>query len=115
MHELGIANSVLTAVRTELLRHPGAMPIKVGLRVGELAGVNPDSLEFSFQSITAGTEWEQLTLDIQTKPREHRCPSCDITFQVVDYHVACPSCGSRQTDCVSGDELEIAYLELEEP
>ncbi len=114
MHELGIANSVLTAVRTEMRRHPGAIPLKVGVRVGELAGVNPDALEFSFLSIISGTPWERLKLDIQTKTREHRCSSCRATFPVIDYRVACPLCGSSQTECVSGDELEVAYLELEE-
>jgi len=37
MHEMGIANSVLEAVRTEAARYPGAQPRKVALRIGELA------------------------------------------------------------------------------
>lgn len=115
MHEIGIANSVLDAIRSELRLHPDATPIKVGLRVGELAGVDPDALQFSFQALIADTDLEHLTLEIESKPREHHCAACGITFRVTDYDFACPDCGNSRTGCVSGDELELAYLEMEEP
>ena len=115
MHELGIANSVLEAVQLEAQRYPRAAPVKVGVRVGELAGVDRDALAFSFQAITAGTEWARLTLEIETCPRRHRCLACQTVFRVVDYRFECPECGDPQSEYVSGDELELAYLEMEEP
>lgn len=115
MHELGIANSVLEAAQAEARRHPGARPIKVGVRVGELAGVDADALAFSFEALTRGTEWERVALDVESCPRRHRCPVCDTTFRVIDYRVDCPECGVSRTEYVSGDQLEMAYLELEEP
>jgi len=84
------------------------------LRIGELAGVDPDALAFSFQALTGGTDWERLTLEIETCPRRHRCPSCGNTFRVADYRFACPACGAPRTECVGGDELDLAYVELEE-
>ena len=115
MHELGIANSVLQAVQAEAARHPGAVPVKVALRIGELAGVDPDALSFSFEALVAGSRWNRLELEIQIKPREHRCPACGITFRVADDNFACPVCGAYRTEYAGGDELELAYLELEEP
>jgi hydrogenase nickel incorporation protein HypA/HybF len=114
MHELGIANSVLEAVKTEAAQHPGSMPVKVGLRIGELAGVDPDALAFSFQALTSGTPWERLALEIETCPRQHRCPSCGNSFPAVDYRFTCPACGDPRTECIGGDELNLAYVELEE-
>src|SRR5271157_1640726 len=115
MHELGIANSVLEAVQAEAARHPGAAVRKVAVTVGERAGVDPDGLAFSFEAITTGTEWQQLVLEIQTRRRMHRCPACALNFRVIDYQFACPECGASQTECTGGDELELAYLEMEEP
>ena len=115
MHELGIANSVLEAVQAEAARHPGAAVLKVGITVGELAGIDPQALAFGFEAIVAGTEWQHLVLEIETRPRVHRCPACRLSFRVIDYRFACPECGSSQTECVGGEELELAYLELEEP
>lgn len=49
MHELGIAESILTAVRAEAARYPGSRPVRVGVRMGPLSGVNQDSLAFCFR------------------------------------------------------------------
>ncbi|MDE3165107.1 MAG: hydrogenase maturation nickel metallochaperone HypA [Acidobacteriota bacterium] len=115
MHELSIADSVLQTVRAEADRRPGAVPVKIGLRIGELAGVDPGALTFGFQALTAGTAWEGIAVDIETVPRRHRCPSCATEFPVVDYACDCPACGATRTSCIAGDELELAYIELEEP
>ena len=115
MHELGIANSVLEAVAAETRLHPGAHPVKVAVRVGELSAVDPDALAFGFQILVRGTEWEHLALEVETCPRRHHCPVCQTTFRVTGFDFACPACGVFHTDCVGGDELELAYLEMEEP
>jgi hydrogenase nickel incorporation protein HypA/HybF len=65
MHELAIAESVLKTVQAEAQRHPGAFPVKVGVRIGEMSGVNPESLAFGFEALTKGTEWERLALEVQ--------------------------------------------------
>ena len=114
MHELSIANSILDAVRAEAGRRPGARLRKVGVRVGELSGVEPEALSFCFDSLVRGTELEPLALEIETCPRRQRCSKCDRTFQVVDFEVTCPGCGATDTQFMSGTELEMAYLELEE-
>ncbi len=115
MHEVGIANSLIEAVETEAARYPGAVVRKVGVTVGELAGIDPDALAFSFEALTTGTEWQHLVVEIETRPRMHRCPSCGLNFRVIDYQFACPECGASETECIAGDELELAYLEMEGP
>ena len=115
MHELGIANSVVEAVRAEALRRPNARVRKVGLLLGELAGVDRDALTFCFDSLVQETELEGVPLEIEFRRRRHRCPRCSESFVVVDYETACPRCGSADTECVGGEELEFSYLELEEP
>jgi len=82
MHEVGIANSILDAVRTEMLPHAGARPVKVAVKVGAMSGVDRDSLSFCFEAITRGTLFESTILAVEDAP---------------------------------ADELELTYLELEEP
>jgi hydrogenase nickel incorporation protein HypA/HybF len=114
MHEMGIANSVLEAVRVEAARHPGSYPCRVGVRIGELAAVDPSALEFCFDALTRETDLESLQLEIKICPRRHRCLDCDAEFGVKDYDFECPRCRSLRSECLSGDELELAYLEVEE-
>jgi hydrogenase nickel incorporation protein HypA/HybF len=114
MHEMGIANSVLEAVRAEAARHPGAQLRKIAVRIGELAAVDSSSLRFCFEALIRDTDLAALELDIETCPRRHRCPRCDAQFNVKNYGLQCPRCGEMGTECISGDQLELAYLEVEE-
>ena len=115
MHEMGIASSILDGVTAEVRRRPGARPLKVGVRVGELAGLDPDALRFAFEALTIDTPLAGLTLDIEYRASRSRCRDCSQEFEVRNFELLCPACGSLSTDRISGDELEFTYLELEEP
>lgn len=114
MHEMGIASSILNGVAAEVHRRPGVRPLKVGVRVGELAGIDPDALSFAFEALTIGTPLAGLELDVEYRASRGRCRDCSHEFEVRNFELLCPACGSLSTDRISGDELEFAYLEIEE-
>ncbi len=114
MHEMGIANSVIEAVRKEAARYPGTVPCKVGVRIGEMTALDQEALRFCFEALTRETSLESLQLEVEMCPRRHRCSACGREFVVLEYDFACPQCGNLATECISGDELELAYLEVEE-
>lgn len=114
MHELGIATAILDAVQTEVQGRGGARPHRVGLRIGELTAVDPEALRFAFEVLTRETDLEGLALDFEICPLRHRCRECAEEFAVKDYVFACPRCGALRTECIGGDELDIAYLEVED-
>jgi hydrogenase nickel incorporation protein HypA/HybF len=114
MHEMGIASSILDGVAAEVRRRPGSRPVRVGVRIGELAGLDPDALRFAFEALTRETEMQGLALDIEYRPPRGRCRECAGEFEVRNFDLLCPACGSRNAEVVSGDELEFAYLEVEE-
>jgi hydrogenase nickel incorporation protein HypA/HybF len=114
MHEMGIANSVLGAIRGEMRRYPGARPARVGLRIGEMAAIDQESLRFCFEALSSGTDLEGLQLEIELCPRRHRCKDCGNEFNVADYDFQCRMCGALSSECISGDELELAYMEIED-
>ena len=113
MHEIGIADAILNSVRTETGTRPGFVPRKVAVRIGELAAVDPDALRFAFEALTRETELESLELRIEMCSRQHLCVQCNFRFHVTEPDFCCPQCGNQFTRCVSGEELEIAYLEME--
>jgi hydrogenase nickel incorporation protein HypA/HybF len=114
MHELGIAASILDAVRAESGRHPGVHISKVGIKLGELSGVDADALLFGFECLVKDTDFEPLVLAIEPVPRVQRCPQCEHEFRMTGYDPRCPGCGEFMTQCVRGDELNLAYMELDE-
>jgi hydrogenase nickel incorporation protein HypA/HybF len=94
--------------------HPGTYPCKVGVRIGEMAAIDQDALRFCFEAIIRDTDLASLELAIEFCPRRHRCQVCGREFVVRDYDSRCPQCASLETTCIGGDELELAYLEVEE-
>ena len=93
MHEMGIANSILEAAQTELDRRASGHTLtKVGVRIGEFAGVDPESLRFCFEALIKGTEFEPLELVIEW------CRAGDRFNSARRYN---------------GEELELAFLEFD--
>ena len=115
MHEMGIATSILDAARKEAVKRPGARVLKVGLRVGEWSGVDPESLRFCFDALAKEDGERAPELEIEFLPRKNRCPMCGNVFALEKFEIECPRCGAEVTEPVSGDELELAFVELEEP
>jgi hydrogenase nickel incorporation protein HypA/HybF len=114
MHEMGIANSILEGVVQELGRRAGSRAVKVCVRIGELAGVDPDALSFAFEALTLDTELAGLKLEVEYVPLCSRCRDCGNEFDVRNYEILCSDCGSMSTERISGDELEFKYLEIED-
>jgi hydrogenase nickel incorporation protein HypA/HybF len=113
MHEMGIACSILDAVRIEAVLHAPSKVRKVGLRIGEWSGVDTESLRFSFEAMVQNSDLEPLALEIEFRRRQNYCRICDQTFPLEDFEVRCPTCGGVETEPSAGTELDIAYLELE--
>ena len=86
----------------------------MGVRIGELAAVDPESLQFCFEVLARETELEPLALEVQWVQRRHRCRACQAEFDVRDYVFDCPYCSSLNSECIAGDELNLAYIEVED-
>jgi len=114
MHELGIANSIFEATLCEAGLHRCMRPTQVTVRIGELTAVDPGALQFCFNALTRDTEFAKLKLKIEVCPRKHRCSACGTEFIVNGYDFRCRRCGEEKTDFVSGDQLELASLEMEQ-
>lgn len=114
MHELAIVSSVLDQLDELQKQHEGKRFSKVGLRVGELAGLDVECLRFGFECVVKDTHWESLALEIEKVERRQRCPQCSAEFKAENWATACPECGEAATITIAGEELQIAYIEVEE-
>lgn len=114
MHELSIAHSILKIAEEHISQENNDKVKRIKLRIGEHSGVVPDSLEFCFQAITSGSSFENTTLEIDIVPFHIRCVSCNEESQGCFGMVICPKCGSHNTRVVSGTELQIVELEIDD-
>ena len=87
MHELSIAMEILDIVRRESTSHGARTVTKVRLRIGDISGVETDSLSFCFNAVKE--------------------------FPANGHTVTCPSCEGFETTLLQGEELEIADIEID--
>ena len=112
MHELSIATNIVEIVERSLPAEPVVPVLRVSIRVGRLAGVVPDSLDFCFHAVTAGTRLDGAALAIETVPVTLRCGECGRTSVIDDIAFACPSCGSLGVSLETGTELQVTEVEI---
>ena len=113
MHALSLATSILETIRTEAAAD-GARPVRVGVRVGAVSGVDPEALAFGFEALVSGSDLDGLAIELEPVPHVRRCVGCGEEREADDLLPTCPACGDLLGDLVSGDELEIAWLEVED-
>jgi len=116
MHELSIAASIVDAVTETAAAYPGARVKEVRLRVGALASVVEDSLQFCWEITTEGTDLAGSMLVVRTLPVVMHCGACGVHSELEGVQsFRCPRCGEPAADLRQGRELEIEAIELEEP
>ena len=115
MHEMSIAESTIQIVEAELakLGHP-AVVTQINLKVGKLRAVIPESLHFCFSVLAKGTSLEGSHLHIAQMPLRLACGACGTEFDLDVPLFACAECGSSNVRVVSGEELSIDSIEIEE-
>ncbi len=116
MHELSIAASIVEAVTESASAYPGARVKQVRLRVGALASVVEDSLQFCWELATEDTPLAGAALVINKLPVIVHCDACAMDAEVEGIQsFRCPRCGQATADLRQGRELEIDSIELDEP
>jgi hydrogenase nickel incorporation protein HypA/HybF len=114
MHELAIAQNIFEIVQQSVPEEKAAAVRSVRIRVGQLSGVVPDSLDFCFNVIIGETKMQKASLAIEQVPTVSRCRDCLHRFFVEDFVFSCPACRSANLELISGKELEVVEIELED-
>ena len=115
MHEAGIAQDLIDVADQHLRRVPHG-PVRVlHVRIGEMAGVNPDSLDFAFEAFGKGTELEGARLAIERLPLTVDCAACGQRTAVEDYVFRCGACGGAQVTIATGRELQFVSIDTDDP
>ncbi len=112
MHELGIAQNILEIVQQSVPADLASAVRRVRLRVGQLSGVVPDSLDFCFSVIVSETAMKKAGLAIEQVPTVSRCKDCMHQFRMEDLAFLCPACKGANLELISGRELEVVEIEL---
>jgi hydrogenase nickel incorporation protein HypA/HybF len=111
MHELSIAAAVVdTAVR----HAAGRRVTVVTVRFGRLRQIVPTSLAFAFDVVARETVCDGARLEQEVVPARLRCAPCAHEWEIDLPAFRCPRCGGADVAVLSGEELEVESIEIEE-
>jgi len=111
MHELAICQAILHQAAAIAEAH-GARVKRINLRIGPLAGVEPQALRAAFPLAAAGTACEGAQLAIATAPMRVECQLCGAASHVRPNRLLCGACGTWRVALLEGDEMRIDSVEL---
>jgi len=112
MHEMMVAQSLLTTISDEAVKH-NAKPIGAKISCGMLNPINDETLCFAFEAIAKGTSCEGVKLEIEHKPIRGQCKNCNQDFDVEFSCPRCPKCSSEDFKLLADAPLILEEIELQ--
>ena len=113
MHELSLMDRVRELVLARAAEHRASRIRGITLRIGALAGVDPEALRFAHEVVMADTIAAGSRLQLELVAALCQCGPCGAPFEAMDGVCVCPECGTISGELLQGRELELASLELD--
>ncbi|MBD2359046.1 hydrogenase maturation nickel metallochaperone HypA [Tolypothrix sp. FACHB-123] len=110
MHELGITQNIVAIVQEHA---NGKKVSRVLLEIGQLSAIMPDAIRFCFDICAQGTVLAGAKLEILEIPGLAECCQCGAKIPLEKPFGIC-QCGSVQLNLITGEELKIKEIEIEE-
>ena len=112
MHEASLAENILKIAQDVAAENHAEKISEIGLKLGDMAGVEVDALNFSFDVMKKNTIAENATLKINRVPIQAQCNKCGKIFTVEHYNFFCPECEGILI-LKSGRELLVEFVDCE--
>lgn len=112
LHEATLTENILDIALEAAEQNHAAKVFKVGLTLGEMAGVEVEALTLSFDVLKRNTPAEDAELVIRRVPISATCDKCGKTFELERYNFFCPECDGVLI-LKSGRELLVDFVDCE--
>lgn len=107
MHELSLAENVVSIVSKDAAQKGLTRVATVEIEVGEVSGVLAHALREAFPLAARGTMLEGARLTVVETPARVVCNCCRREYGPTQEGWSCPGCGAQDVSLVSGEELQI--------
>ncbi len=85
----------------------------IHIKIGEITGFNPESIQFYFSIISKGTIAENAKLIMEIVPSSAKCLNCGKVYSIQEKVLICPYCGDINSEILTGKDVIIETLEVE--
>lgn len=116
MHEMSVVLNVVHTVDAFAQANGIGKIGTVVMQIGKASGVVPFYFHSCWEPASASSEHLfGSSLDIEELPAICRCPDCGAVYELKDAQTrACPKCGSDRWQVISGNEVMIKEILVDE-
>ena len=116
MHELSIAMGVIEQVeqQLQLADAGGGKVLSITILVGEFSLVDKEALTGAFELAAEGSVASGARLVIEEAKAVAACRHCAERFHPDIADFRCPKCGMAAADIVTGKELNLVSIEVDD-
>ena len=113
MRELHAVQSILAKALGKA-RESNRRVRKLQLALGEIAELDPVSIQKHWNELSKGTPAERGQLNFRFIKAEVQCMACFQKYHPVDGKIHCPYCGSYGAKVLSGEEFYLESIEWDD-
>lgn len=114
MHELSVCLSLLRQVERIARENNAKRVTRISVTLGPLSGVEPELLRNAYPLAVAGSVAEHAEFLIEVSDVVVKCSQCGAESPAKPNRLLCGACGDFRTNLVSGDEMVLKSLELDD-
>ena len=114
MHEYSLVEALVSRVEEEARKRQATKIVSLHVRVGSMAGVDPELFQTAYDTFRAGTMCAEATLVLKKVEAAWACPACgkSIARGAV---LRCTDCDKAAKLVEGGDALMLDGIEMEVP
>ena len=113
MRQLYAIQSILAKVLLKA-RESNRRVRSLQLALGEIAELDPASIQKHWEALSRGTPAERASLHFRSIKAEVQCMACFQKYHPQDGKIHCPYCGSFGAKILAGEEFYLESIELED-
>lgn len=114
MHEMGIAAQIVEIAVSAIPDDYDGPVKKVNIRVGKMSSVVPESLKFCLDVASEENRLKGAEYILEEVPVVFLCKDCNERTETDGPKFSCDKCESKNIEIVSGKELEITSIEIDD-
>ena len=112
MHELAVTENILCIAIEEGQAQQATRVSDIYMTIGRLSSIVDDSVQFFWDHISKDTLCEGAILHFNRPPAIFKCNKCGQEFEILDDLLPCPACKSFDLEILSGNEMQVEYIEI---
>ncbi|NIA06593.1 MAG: hypothetical protein GWP14_02980 [Actinobacteria bacterium] len=113
VHEMSVATGIMNVLHSKLSKLASCRLTALQLSLGELSGIDRDSLCFALDTLLADADYNGVEIRFELTPATFKCSVCNWQGRLESFALTCPECAGQDLDIIAGQDVTLEGIEVE--